>query len=258
MMNKVSRQHIDKFLASGLRLDGRKPLEYRDVKIEYGVTKTAEGSAKVTLGETIVIAGVKLQIEKPYPDTPDQGSLMVSAELLPLSNPDYEPGPPNINSIELARVTDRGIRESGTIDVKKLCIEPGEKIWMVMVDLMPINDAGNLKDACSLAALAALQNAKFPKVVDGKVDYSELTDVSLPINSKTLSCTVLKIGDHFIVDPSLDEEKVYDARLTVATNENGEICALQKGGEKGLTKDEILEVAKIAKDSTAHLRQYLG
>jgi len=90
-----------------------------------------------------VFAGVKLEIGTPYPDTPDEGGLMINTELIPLSNPEFESGPPGIQAIELSRVVDRGIRESKAIDMKKLCIEPKEKVWTVIVDIIPINDEGN-------------------------------------------------------------------------------------------------------------------
>src|SRR3989338_2540572 len=149
------------------REDGRNFDQYREpISVEYAVSeKSAEGSARVTIGDTVVVAGVKLELSKPYPDTPDEGSIMINVELLPLSSPEFEAGPPSINSIELARVVDRGIRESKAIDFKKLCIKPGEQMWTVIIDIYPINAAGNLFDACALAALAALRDAKFPAIV---------------------------------------------------------------------------------------------
>src|SRR3989339_2284699 len=163
MYNEL-KNHIIKLFTSDTRLDGRKFTEYRKpFKVETGFTNTAEGSARVILGKTEVIAGVKMEVMEPYPDTQDEGSIMVGAELLPLSSPEFELGPPGIQAIELARVVDRGIRESKAIDFKKLCITPGKKIWMVIIDICPINDAGNLFDASSLAALAALENTVFPK-----------------------------------------------------------------------------------------------
>ena len=106
------KNHIVKGLNKGVRLDGRKTEDYREVELEYGVSKTAEGSAKVKIGDTEVIAGAKLLVGTPYPDAPDTGTLMVNAELLPLSSPRFESGPPSIEAIELARVVDRGIRKS--------------------------------------------------------------------------------------------------------------------------------------------------
>ena len=130
------RSHMVKLLNEGRRLDGRSDLlSYREpLKVEYGISKTAEGSAKVTLGNTEVLCGVKLEMGKPYPDAADKGTIMVGAELIPMSNPDFEPGPPTIKAVELARVVDRGIRESKAIDFKKLCVTEGEKSWTVIID----------------------------------------------------------------------------------------------------------------------------
>ena len=59
-MFKELRSHIIGLLDANTRLDGRKLTEYRKpVEIEYSVVKTAEGSARVRIGETDVMVGVK-------------------------------------------------------------------------------------------------------------------------------------------------------------------------------------------------------
>ncbi|MEK6886729.1 MAG: RNA-binding protein, partial [Nanoarchaeota archaeon] len=131
----IDKRKIIDMMAKGLRLDGRNADEFRKIKVEYGITKSAEGSARVTLGDTIVIAGVKMEVAKPYPDTPNQGGLMVGAELLPMSSPEFESGPPSDWAVEVARVVDRGVRESHAIDVQKLVIRKGELAWNVIVDI---------------------------------------------------------------------------------------------------------------------------
>ena len=126
----VNKETIAQLAKDNKRLDGRTLTEVRQpITIETNISWTAEGSARVQLGETVVMAGVKLSIEKPYNDTPDEGGIMVNAELSPLSSPEFEAGPPGMKAVELARVVDRGIREAKAIDLKKLCLEPGEKAW---------------------------------------------------------------------------------------------------------------------------------
>jgi exosome complex component RRP42 len=194
---------------------------------------------------------------EPYPDQPGQGSIMVGAELLPLSSPEFEPGPPQIRAIELARVVDRGIRESKVLDFKKLCIKEGEKVWMLIIDVCTINEAGNLLDASALAAVAALKNMTFPKYEDEKIDYKEKTDKKLEITDTPITITVIKIGDKFIVDPDSDEEKVIDARLTVATLSDGTLCAMQKGGDYPLTAEDIDKMVEIAIEKGKELRKLI-
>lgn len=254
-MNEDLKQHIIALLKEGKRLDGRKLLDYRKpVNVEYGFTKTAEGSARITIGDTEVLAGVKMEVGTPYPDREDEGTIICGAELLPLSSPEFESGPPGIQAIELARVVDRGIRESKTIDFKSLCVKKGEKVWLILIDVVTLNDSGNLFDAASLAAYAALQNTVFPKFDGEKVDYKEKSNKKLELNNVPLSVTVCKIGDYFIVDPISDEEKVIDARLTVVTIEDGTLCAMQKGGEVPLTEDDITKMVEIGTQKGKELR----
>lgn len=254
-MDKELRTHTLQLLQQGTRSDGRGIADYREpVKVTYGISENAEGSAQVQIGDTIVMAGVKLSIETPYPDTPDEGGISVNVELYPLSNPVYEPGPPGILAVELARVVDRGIREAKSIDLKKLCIARGEKVWTVNIDIVTLNDAGNLFDACALVAIAALRNTLFPKYEDGKVDYTVKTKQKLGLAKESIAVTVHKIGSSFVVDPVTDEESVSDARLTVASTPDGMLSALQKGGEASLTSTDIRSMIELALEKAKFLR----
>ena len=257
-MITFNRNAVLALAKQGKRFDGRKLDEYRGpIEVETNISNSAEGSVRVKMGETVVIAGVKLSLEKPYPDTPEDGGLMINAELTPLSSSRYEPGPPQMPAIELARVTDRGIRESHVIDTKKLCIEKGEKAWFVIVDIVSINDAGNLFDAAGLAVMAALKNTKFPEVVDGVINYKKHTEEALPVAKETLSITILRVGGNLIVDPTVEEEAASDARLTISSEADGIISAMQKGGEGTFTIEEVSKAVDIALEKANFLRERL-
>ena len=133
----IKKNYLHKLAEQQKRADGRKFEEYRPVNIETGVISKAEGSARVKIGNTQVVAGIKMDMGEPYPDTPDSGVMTTAAELIPLASPDFEAGPPREDAIELARVVDRGIRESNVIELEKLCLTPGEKIWIVFIDAIP-------------------------------------------------------------------------------------------------------------------------
>lgn len=256
----VNKETISALAAQNKRLDNRGLEDYRQpIKIEINISKTAEGSAQVQIGKTVVLAGIKLSIEKPYNDTPDEGGITVNVELTPLSSPEYEPGPPGIKAVELARVTDRGIREAKTIDFKKLCLEPGEKAWFVNIDLITLNDDGNLFDAAGLAALAALKSAKFPEYdpETGVIDYKTKTNNSLPLLKEPLPVTVYKINSSLLVDPTLEEEKAYEARLTVASDVNNVISAMQKGGDAPLSFVDISKMIDLTLKKAKFLRAEL-
>jgi len=255
---RVKQKQIVDLLAKGKRVDGRGLTDYREIKVEQGVIERAEGSARVLLGKTEVMVGTKIEIGKPFSDTPDEGGLTVNAELVPLASPTFEPGPPNEDSIELARVVDRGIRESKTIDFKKLCIKPGKKVFVIFVDVYVLNHDGNLIDASALAALAALLNTK---MFNYEIEEDEVKIkpgyTPLSVRKHPIAVTFAKINDKLIVDPWLEEEQIMDARLTMTIDDDGKVCAIQKGGSGHFTPEQVLEAAKMAMEKAEEIRKKL-
>jgi exosome complex component RRP42 len=259
IITRVKQKQIAQLIAKGKRLDGRELTDYREINLEQGMIERAEGSAKVLLGKTEVVVGAKVEMGEPFPDTPNEGVLTVNAELVPLASPGFEPGPPDESSIELARIVDRGIRESKAIDLEKLCIEAGKKVFVVFVDVYVLNHDGNLIDASALAAMAALLNTKMAKyeVEDGEVKFKSGYE-PLPVKKRPITVTCAKIGDKLIVDPWLDEEQVMDARISIAIDDDENICAIQKGGSGYFEAKEVFEAAKIAKEKAKQLRKKLS
>lgn len=257
VISNIERKRILELLSQGKRLDGRGLKDYREIKVERGVVEKAAGSALVSVGGTKVATGVKVEVGKPYPDRPEAGALVVNVELTPLASPIFEPGPPGKYSIELARVVDRGIRESKAIDLEKLCLVPGKKVLVVFVDVYVLNHCGNLFDASELASVLALMGAKVAKyVVDkGGEVKAKAKRVPLPVRNYPVSVTMARIGGDFVVDPSLDEEMVADARITVTTDKGGNVCAVQKGGVGVFSVDEVMEAVDIAVEKSGELRR---
>jgi exosome complex component RRP42 len=259
LVTRVRLKQIEQMIEKGKRLDGRGLTDYREIKVEQGLIERAEGSARVLLGKTEVLVGTKVETGTPFPDTPNEGVLTVNAELVPLASATFEPGPPDENSVELARIVDRGIRESKAIDTGKLCIEPGKKVFVVFVDVYVLNHDGNLIDASAIAAVSALMNTKMPnyEVENGelkiKTGYTQL-----PMKSHPVTVTVGKIGNNLIVDPWLEEEQVMDARMSMAINDEGNICAIQKGGSGYFSPQQIIEVSKLVQEKAAAIRKKLG
>ena len=258
LVTKVRQKQIAQTIDSGKRLDGRALTDFRELKIEQGIIEKAEGSARVYLGKSQVLVGVKVETGAPFPDTPNEGVMTVNAELVPLASPTYETGPPDETSIELARIVDRGIRESKAIDTEKLCIEPGKKVFVVFVDVWVLNYDGNLIDTAALAAMSALLNTKMPnyEIKDGEVKI-KTGYTSLPLRSHPITVTVGKINDKLIIDPGAEEEQVMDARLTMAINDQGNICAIQKGLAGYFTPQQIIDASKLAQEKAAELRKKL-
>jgi exosome complex component RRP42 len=258
LITKVRQKQISQLIDAGKRLDGRGLTDLREFKIEQGIIEKAEGSARAYLGKTEILVGVKIETGEPFPDTPNEGVMTVNAELVPLASPSFEPGPPDENSVELARIVDRGIRESKAVDNEKLCIEAGKKVFVVFIDVYVLNHDGNLIDASALAAVSALLNTKMPnyEIKDGEVKIKQ-GYTPLPMKSRPITITIGKINENLIIDPDAEEEQVMDARITMAVNDEGNICAIQKGLSGYFTPQQLIEASKLAREKASELRKKL-
>ncbi len=245
MTNDVTTEilatHVLDLAKAGKRLDGRGLDELRAVRITPGYVTSADGSALVEIGDTKVLAGIKLEPGTPFPDTPNAGVLTTNAEIVPLASPEYEPGPPSIQSVELSRVVDRAIRAAEAINLAGLCVTPAEKCWTCFVDLHVLDDSGNLTDTALLAAMSALKFAKLPGERFGIGPTAPLAVNHVPIET-----TFVRIGDALIVDPTSEEEDTCQGRLTIATDELGNVVAMQKAMVGAFSPRDVMELVDRA------------
>jgi exosome complex component RRP42 len=245
-------------ISKGKRLDGRNLDDIRPLEIELDIIKKANGSAKVKLGNSEVIAGVKIETGEPFEGLENKGALIVSAEVLPTASPYIEPGPPDEETVELARVVDRGIRESEMINLDKLVLVPGKIVYTIFVDCSVINADGNLFDATSYAVVLALASSKVPifEMQDGKVVHTG-NNQDPPITTIPISITAIRIGEAVILDPTSEEEACMNARITITTNSNGDFTAIQKGSTGAFTVRQIKKAAETARIKGEEVRARL-
>jgi exosome complex component RRP42 len=251
---EIKKDYLVQLAKEGKRHDGRAFDEYRSLNIRTRYIQQAEGSARVKLGDTDVVVGIKMSTGTPYPDSPNDGTMTTSAELRPMATSDFESGPPSPESIEIARVVDRGIRESKSIDFGRLCIKPSEKIWMVWLDMHAVDYDGNLFDACSIGCISALLTAT---VAASKVHFEgipDMPDFPMPVKEVPIMTTALKLGGQILFDPTSLEEKVGGPRLSVSFDREGNVRAMQKGLGGAFTRDEVREIVRKGGERASELR----
>jgi exosome complex component RRP42 len=258
IVEHLRKQQMWDSVSKGKRLDGRNLDEIRPIEIEVGLIRKANGSARVKLGNSEVVAGVKVETGEPFEGLENKGALILSAEVLPTASPYIEPGPPDEETVELARVVDRGIRESEMLDLTKLVLIPGEIVYVIFVDCSVINADGNLFDATSYAAVSALINSKLPvlEIRDRKVvDTGEKQ--SPPLTTLPVSITAVRIGESVIQDPTAEEEACMDARITITTNSDRNFAAVQKGSTGTFTVEQLKRAAAAARIKGEEIRAKL-
>ncbi|XP_051216982.1 exosome complex component RRP45A isoform X1 [Lolium perenne] len=254
------REFIEHALQSDLRIDGRRPFDFRKLKIAFG---REDGSAEVELGETRVMGYVTAQLVQPYKDRPNEGTLAIFTEFSPMADPAFEPGRPGEAAIELGRVIDRGLRESRAVDMESLCVVAGKHVWSVRVDLHILDNGGNLIDAANIAALAALCTFRRPECTVGGDDGQQVTvhdpevrdPLPLAIHHLPIAVTFAYFGDGniMVLDPTYKEEAVMGGRMTATINSNGDVCSIQKAGGEGVTSSVIMQCLRIASVKAADI-----
>ncbi|MDO9334167.1 MAG: exosome complex component RRP45 [Dehalococcoidales bacterium] len=261
--------------AGGLRVDGRGRSDVRGVSISFPGNVSGSGCVEVKLGGTRVLAVTTADLVAPFADRPTEGALNLFISFSPLASPVFLAGQQNEPSVEIARIIDRGLRESRAIDTESLCVLAGQKVWNIRCDLHVLDHEGNMLDALNLAAVTALLHFRRPDVtvVGEQVTVHSVEDRQpvalalhhIPISSTfaffdpsadatgTSSSTASSVQPLFVIDPSLKEEQVSDASLTVTLNVHGEVCCLQKGGGVGVDVTTLLQCTQIALTKTQEL-----
>lgn len=258
----VGEKHfIQGGIAQDLRSDGRKRLTYRPIYVETGVIAQANGSARVKLGATEVIASVKAELGRPSSSQPDKGKVSIYIDCSPTAAPTFEGRGGEELSTELSAALQRCLLggKSGAgaaIDLSSLLIVEGKICWDLYIDGLVVSADGNLLDALGAAIKAALSNTGLPKVdvaavasfdEQPEVDVSDQEFLQFDTSGVPVIVTLTKVGRHYIVDATSEEESQMSSAVSVSVNRQGHVCGLTKRGGAGLDPSVILDMISVAK-----------
>ncbi|CAN1300250.1 Exosome complex component RRP42 [Linum perenne] len=250
-----------------IRCDGRKRDSYRPIFVETGVIPQANGSARIRMGATEVIASVKAELGRPSALHPDKGKVAIFVDCSPVAEPTFKGRGGEELSAELS-VTLQGCLLGGTsgagagIDLKSLIVAEGKICWDLYIDGLVISSDGNLLDSLGAAIKAALANTAIPRVnvsagaagdEQPEVDISDEEFLQFDTTAVPVIITLTKIGRHYIVDATSEEESQMSSPVSISINRKGHICGLTKRGGAGLDPSVISDMVSVAQ----HLSEQL-
>ncbi|XP_054634251.1 exosome complex component RRP45 isoform X1 [Dunckerocampus dactyliophorus] len=261
-LSNCERDFLLKAIEEKKRLDGRQTYDYRKLKIVFG---TDFGCCFVELGKTRVMAQVSCELVAPKENRPNEGIMFFNIELSPMASPAFEQGRQSELLVKLNRQLERCLRNSKCIDIESLCVVSGEKVWQIRVDVHMLNHDGNLMDAASIAAIAALCHFKRPDVgIQGNEvtvysaeerDPIPLSIYHMPIS---VSFSFFQQGTYLLIDPCEREERVMDGLLMIAMNKHREICSIQSSGGIMLLKEQVMRCSKIASVKVSEITELIS
>ncbi|CAG8494426.1 1528_t:CDS:2 [Paraglomus occultum] len=277
LISPAEREYIINGVDHNIRADGRGRLDYRQIVVETGLISQASGSARCRLGEgTDVLVGVKVEVGQVDMEGDDEvirerkskrGRVICNVECSPIASQQFAGrGADDFNN-ELTQTLDRVLNgPQGGLNLEKLCIIPGAQCWVVNIDALILDYAGNLLDMVFITTRAALHNTKVPKTIiteteDGlEFDFSDDMEDAERIEgweNVPTAVTLSKIGSRHVVDATPLEELTIDARLLVTVNKDGKICGVQKGGSGSIEPSLLNEMIQTGGTIGQHVIQKL-
>ncbi|KAF8434861.1 ribosomal protein S5 domain 2-type protein [Boletus edulis BED1] len=230
--------YLDRFLAEGVRPDGRESCAWRDVFVNVGSISTADGSALVRMGKTIVVCGVKAEIAEPELDSPDLGFIVPNIDLPAMCSPKFKPGPPSEEAQVLSERLNDALVRSNILPLDTLCIASGRAAWCLYIDTTCLNYDGNAFDAALVAIMAALGNTTLPQATFD-LDTSTTTcsrDVHVPLSLNKIRRVVgLSFGcvggstPTLLADPTSFEEPLLTSTVSIVVDVEGGVVSVERG-----------------------------
>ena len=244
------RQH----LVAGVRPDGRGLLERRPVTVCRGHIGTADGSAVVKAGDTTVVCGVRAEIARPTSQQPEQGYVTPNFSFAHSSMISTDLGSPSHYCQRMSQFLLTVLSSSKCLQPTDLCIVPGKHVWALYIDVLCLDNSGNVPDASVLALVSALEDLTLPKVEVDEEDQLVVSKerTSLTLHSRPSCSTVLVFTNpdspdspHLVSDPTSEEEKVSRCEVNLVTV-GDEVCHLHQPGGLLLTPQLLQQTVKIA------------
>jgi ribonuclease PH len=230
-----------------MRPSGRQPHEMRQVSLEPGFSKHAEGSCLVRFGDTHVLCTASLEDRVP-PWLKGQGHGWVTAEygMLPRSTGERmrreaSSGKQSGRTQEIQRLIGRSLRS--VVDLKGL----GER--QITLDCDVIQADGGTRTASITGAWVALHQCIEWMRVRGMLAASPIKD-----HVAAISCGIYRGVPVTDLDYAEDSEAETDANF-VMTGKGG-ICEIQGTAEaEPFSEDELGKLLVLARGSIAELIQ---
>jgi ribonuclease PH len=221
------------------RPDGRAADALRPVTIEVGVSKFAEGSARIAFGDTVVLCLATLTDSVPrFLDGKGTGWITAEYAMLPRSTPERSQresiaGRPGGRTFEIQRLVGRALRAA--IDLKAL----GPR--SVMVDCEVIQADGGTRTAAITGGFIALAHAV------RKVKPS-------PIVRNVAAVSAGYVKGELLLDLAYAEDSIADADVNVVATGEGELIEVQGTAEgRPFSRGDFDQVLELALAGIAEL-----
>lgn len=214
-------------LISGIRPDGRDPLQPRPLKIDF-----SDGACIIKLGNTIVSCRVLKKQVLADENHPNQGFFSIGLA----STHKIES---NFRAETLNAVRDM-FKMNNALDLESLVIQIGKLVWELRCEIVILENDGGLFEAMTIAVACGILATKLPSTRGDKP--VTLHHIPIPITFAFIDQRTK------FVDPTVLEALSCDGFLTIFANAQGEVCSIRKNGGVTLPSTVLDNCIDIAVD----------
>lgn len=229
-----------------MRVDGRRPVELRPLKMTPAYIKYPEGSVLIEVGETRVICTASVEEKVPhFLRGSNKGWVTAEYAMLPRATgirTSRERGKISGRSSEIQRLIGRALRS--VVDLKAL----GERtVW---VDCDVIQADGGTRTAAISGSFVALYLALSKLVVAKSL-------AEIPINDYLAATSVGIVGDELFLDLSYAEDSRAEVDMNVVMTGKGEIVEVQGTAEgKPFSRETMDAMMNLAAKGVTEIVDY--
>lgn len=192
---------------NGIRCDGRRIDQIRNVSIKVGVLKNADGSAYIEFGKNKILAGVfgPRDVHPKHMADQDSGILRCRYHMSPFSVTERKNPAPSRREIEISKVIKEALQPAVILkDFPRTVVD-------VFIEILQA-DGGSRCAALDAASVA-------------------LVDAGIPMRDIVSACAAGKVADKIVLDVNDEEDKEGQADMPVAYMPNlGKITLMQLDG----------------------------
>lgn len=233
-------------VSTATRASGRALHENREISIETGFVRTADGSALFSVGETRIIctASVAERVPK-WMEGRGRGWVTAEYAMLPASTGerkerDVKSGRQDGRAVEIQRLIGRSLR--GVVDMTKL----GERTVAIDCDVLQAD--GGTRCASITGGYVALHLA-----LQGLVDAGKLE--SLPLNSSVAAVSAGIVDGVALLDLDYSEDSRAEVDANIVMTGDDGLVEVQATAERTpLSRASLDELLELAATGVAELR----
>lgn len=259
-INKATQpyEYYLKFIKQNCRPDNRKLSDIRPCNISFNCINTVNGSSLVKLGATNVVCGISAKLCRPKEEKPNKGFVICNVELPALcSSKNFKTSASHQTAFSASSATIEHsqamltqlmqdiITDSKCINEQELCIKEGKLAWVLYIDMICLNNDGNVQDACCLAMISALKTLKLYEVSydEGEnrpIIAKPLNLIPIKLYSEPICTTLFALDENILVsDPNKQEEDFMRTFIIICTINEKQICLIRKLGGFSLNSAQL-------------------